>query len=177
MPTPVSHLAVGFAVAAWAQPGVPSRRVCVIAAACAGLPDIDVLGAALPGVDASLFGHRAITHSLAFAILAAALATSLFFRSEQWAQSRLRIGLILGLASLSHGCLDALSTYSTGLEFFAPLSQQRFRFPWTPLGNPHWSLGAQLGQEAVFVFLPAVLLAWSAFKLRRGQVSPRPAAA
>jgi len=49
-----------------------------------------------------------------------------------------------------HGCLDALSRYSFGVEFFAPLSVQRFRFPWTPLGDPS-GLAGQLIQEA-FVF-------------------------
>ena len=43
MPTPVSHAAVGFAVAAWA-PGAPTRRLCLVAAACAALPDIDAIG-------------------------------------------------------------------------------------------------------------------------------------
>jgi hypothetical protein len=104
-------------------------------------------------------------------------ATRLFFRGEQWAQRQIHVGLILTMAALSHGCLDALSTYSTGVEFFAPFSQQRFRFPWTPLGNPHWSLGVQLGQEAMLVFLPTLLLAWFGLKLRRGQVFSRPAAA
>lgn len=164
-------------MATWAQPAIPARRVCVVAAACAALPDIDVLGSVWPIAHTALFGHRALTHSLAFALVAAVVATVLFFHRVQWANRRLRIGLILGLALLSHGCLDALSTYSTGVEFLAPFSQQRFRFPWTPLGNPNWSLGVQLGQEALCVLLPAVLMAWSGLKFRRGQVASRPAAA
>ena len=82
--------------------------------------------------------------------------------------------LVLGLALLSHACLDALSTYSFGVEFFAPFSQQRFRFGWTPLGDPNGSLAGQLLQEAIVVFLPAVVLAWLAFRVR-GRAPPRTA--
>ncbi len=164
MPTPVSHAAVGFAIAAWTQQRPPTKRVCLVAAACAVLPDIDYFGWPL--------AHRSLTHSLAFAIAAAAAATFIFFHGPQWSRQRGRIALALGLAALSHGFLDALSSYSYGLAFFAPFSQQRFRFPWTPLGSPTGSLAGQLVQEVLVVFLPAVLLAWLAFWVR-GRASPQ----
>jgi len=66
--------------------------------------------------------------------------------------------VILGLALLSHACLDALSTYSLGVEFFAPFSQQRFPVLWTPLGVASGSLVGQLVQEAIVVLLPALAL-------------------
>jgi len=158
VPTPISHAAVGFAIAAWTQQRPPTRQVCLVAAACAALPDIDYFGWPV--------AHRAITHSLAFALVGAAAATFIFFRGPQWARQRTRLALVSGLALLSHGCLDALSTYSFGIEFFAPFSQQRFRFPWTPLGDPNGALAEQLVQEAIVVLLPAVVLAWLAFKIR-----------
>ena len=160
MPTPVSHAAVGYALATWAERGVPARRVCVVAAACAALPDIDVAGWPLHVANTSLFAHRAITHSLVFALAATLLATAIFFRGNQWTLRRARIAAILGLALLSHACLDALSTYSLGVEFFAPFSQERFRFLWTPLGVASGDLGGQLLQEAIVVLLPALVLAW-----------------
>jgi inner membrane protein len=158
VPTPVSHAAVGFAIAAWTQQPPPARRVCLVAAACAALPDIDFFEWPV--------AHRAITHSLAFAVVAAAAATFIFFRGPEWARQRARIALALWLALQSHACLDALSTYSYGIAFFAPFSQQRYRFAWTPLGNPTGSLAGQLVQEALVVFLPAILLGWLAFKVR-----------
>ncbi|HEV8305426.1 MAG TPA: metal-dependent hydrolase [Gemmatimonadales bacterium] len=165
MPTPISHAAVGFAIAAWTQPGMATRRVCIVAAACAALPDIDVIGWPLHIPQTSLFGHRAITHSLAFALVAAVLAAIVFFRGDQWTRGRARIALILGLALVSHACLDALSTYSVGVEFFAPFSQQRFRFPWTPLGAPHGVVG-QIVQEPSVVLLPALVAAWLGIKVK-----------
>src|SRR5207248_64255 len=80
-----------------------------------------------------------------------AVATIVFFRGNQWTQGRARIALTLGLALVSRACLDALSTYSVGVEFFAPFSQQRFRFPWTPLGPPSGGVLGQLAQEAVVI--------------------------
>jgi inner membrane protein len=139
---------------------VPTRRVCIVAAACAALPDIDALGWPLHIASTSLFAHRAITHSLAFALAATVVATAVFFRGNQWTPSRARIAVILAVALLSHACLDALSTYSLGVEFFAPFSQQRFRFLWTPLGVASGSLPGQLVQEAIVVLLPALLLVW-----------------
>ena len=179
MPTPISHFAVGFAVAAWTQQDAPTRRVCVAAAVCGALPDIDVLGSALHVAQTSLFSHRALTHSLTFALMAAVAVTRVFFRGDEWggAQGRTRIGFILALALLSHACLDALSTYSSGVEFLAPFSQERFRFAWTPLGDPHWGIGAQLAQEAALVLLPAVLVAWLGLKIRGRPVASKPAAA
>ena len=173
MPTPISHAAVGFAIGAWTQQAPPTTRVCVAAAACAALPDIDVLWAPLHLANTSLLAHRAITHSLAFALIGALVITAVFFRSEPWRQQRSTIALVLGLALLSHGCLDALSRYSFGVEFFAPLSVQRFRFPWTPLGDPS-GLAGQLIQEAFVVFLPAVLIGWLGLRIRRRSLMTTP---
>lgn len=157
MPTPVSHLAVGYAISSWARIDVPARRLGLVAAACAALPDIDWPWD-LPTT--SLFSHRAITHSLLFAALAAVVATWLCFPREARAVNGKTILSVVALAAFSHSCLDALTTYSYGIEFFAPFTQQRFRFAWTPLGSPAGTLGGQLRQELIVVLLPALLAAW-----------------
>ena len=159
MPTPISHAAVGYAIGAWSRHGAPpsARRVCLVAAACAALPDIDVLGFA---------PHRGITHSIAFAVVAAVVATfALFPRID--ARAWRQIALVFLVAALSHSCLDALSGYSLGIEFFAPFSEQRYRFVWTPLGRPDDQLIGQFVEEGLVVFLPAVLLAWIGLRVRR----------
>lgn len=166
MPTPISHAAVGFAIGAWTAPAPPTTRVCALAAACAALPDIDVLwSSGLP--ESSPFAHRALTHSLAFAVVATILIASVAFR-----QRRARLGLTLGLALLSHSCLDALSTYSLGIAFLAPFSEQRFRFPWTPLGRPEDMIVSQLVIESLLVLLPALLLAWLGWRIRNRSAVP-----
>lgn len=177
MPIPLSHAAVGYALGAWLHPGKPDRRVCIAAAACAALPDIDAIGWALHISDASTIAHRAITHSLTFAVAGAFLVTALLFRGGPWALRRTRIALTLAVAAASHPCLDALSTYSLGVEFFAPFSHHRYRFPWTPLGVPHATLAAQLLQEALVVLLPALLAVWLGFRVRRRSIATSAAAA
>jgi len=160
MPTPLSHAAVGYAIGAWSAHDVPpsTQRVCLAAAACAALPDIDVIG---------FTAHRGITHSLTFAVVAAAAAAFLLFPQSLARRTRIQIALTLLVALLSHSCLDALSQYSWGVEFLAPFSQQRFRFVWTPLGRPNGQLVGQFVQEGLVVFLPAVVLAWLGLR-RRG---------
>lgn len=160
MPTPISHAAVGYAIGAWAPHDVPPsvRRVCLAAAACAALPDIDVLGFA---------PHRGITHSFLFAALAAIAAAFVLFPQTRTARTRFQLVLILGIALLSHSLLDGFSSYSRGIAYLAPFSQVRFRFVWTPLGYPSGDLGRQLLQEALVVFFPAVVLSWLGLKRRR----------
>ena len=172
MPTPVSHAAVGYAIASWARADTETRRLGIVAAACAALPDIDWPWNV---ATTSLFSHRAITHSLLFAALSAVLATCLCFTRSQRSTNGRTILLILGLAALSHACLDALSSYSYGIEFFAPFWRQRFRFVWTPLGDPSGTLAGQLRQELFVVFLPAVVLATVGLwvrRTRRGRFEP-----
>jgi membrane-bound metal-dependent hydrolase YbcI (DUF457 family) len=150
VPTPISHATVGYALGIWTQRGVPMRRVCLAAAACAALPDIDLLF--FPFIE-----HRAITHSLAFAFVVALLASVMAVPGIKWREGRWRIVAVLGIAILSHSLLDALSRYSYGIEFFAPFSGQRYRFLWTPLGDPAGRLSHQLLQEALVVLLPAMV--------------------
>lgn len=158
MPTPISHAAVGYAIGAWSPHDAPSltQRVCLAAAACAMLPDIDVIGFA---------PHRAITHSILFEVLAGLVAALVLFRGTE-PRTRRVIALTLVIAALSHSCFDALSRYSLGIEFFAPFSDARYRFPWTPLGRPDNEVMAQLVQEAFVVFLPAMIVAWLGLRLR-----------
>jgi membrane-bound metal-dependent hydrolase YbcI (DUF457 family) len=160
VPTPISHAAVGFAIGAWSPHEVPpsTRKLCIVAAACAALPDIDVIG---------FTAHRGITHSIAFAIVAAVLVSLAVFPETGTPRARVRLALILGIALLSHSMLDGLTTYSLGIEFLAPFSQQRYRFFWTPLGRPDGQLLNELLLEALVVFLPAVLLGWLGLRRRR----------
>jgi inner membrane protein len=171
VPTPFSHAAVGFAVGTWGAPVPPSTRVCIAGAACAALPDIDVLwSSGLPA--SSPFAHRALTHSLVFALCAAFAVAAIFFRRERGQPPATRIGLVLALALLSHSLLDSLSSYSLGIAFFAPFSEHRFRSPWTPLGRPAGKIASQLILESLLVFLPAVLIAWLGWSTRRRRAVP-----
>jgi membrane-bound metal-dependent hydrolase YbcI (DUF457 family) len=126
------------------------------------MPDIDYFGWPV--------AHRTLTHSVVFALVGALVVTAVFFRDPPGTPNRVRTAAILALAFLSHGLLDGLSQYSWGIEYLAPFSSQRFRLWWTPLGDR--TLAAQLAQEAMVVLLPAVVLGWIAFKVRRSKIAP-----
>jgi membrane-bound metal-dependent hydrolase YbcI (DUF457 family) len=135
------------------------------------LPDIDVLwSSGLPA--SSPFSHRALTHSLLVALVAAIVVAWVFFSDNAWRPSRTRIAGVLLLALLSHSCLDMLSPYSRGIGLFVPITEHRFRWPWTPLGRPHGMIVSQLVEEGVVVFLPAVLIAWLGWRTRSRRVGP-----
>jgi inner membrane protein len=171
MPTPVSHAAVGFAIGTWTAPVRPSTRVCLAATACAALPDIDVLwSSGLPA--SSPFSHRALTHSLLFALVAATVIAVVFFSDASWRPTRTRIAGVLLLALLSHSCLDMLSTYSRGIGLFVPFSEHRFRWPWTPLGRPTGTILSQLVEEALVILLPAAALVWVGWRAREDHSHP-----
>lgn len=162
MPTPISHATVGYALGIWTQRGVPVRRVCLAAAVCAALPDVDLLVS--PFIE-----HRAITHSLTFACVIAVLAPVMVLPRTNWREGRWPLAAVLGIAILSHSFLDALSQYSFGIEFFAPFSEQRYRFFWTPLGDPAGRLSRQLLQEILVVFFPALLLLWLGLRTKHSR--------
>ena len=171
MPTPISHAAVGFAIGTWTAPVAPSTRVCLAATACAALPDIDVLwSSGLPV--SSPFSHRALTHSLLFALIAASVVAFVFFSDDGWRPTRARIAGVLLLALLSHGCLDMLSTYSHGIGLLVPFSAHRFRWSWTPLGRPTGTILSQLIEEGLVVLLPAVVVAWLGWRIRENHSRP-----
>src|SRR5207344_1509199 len=73
MPTIFSHALVGSALAQWCR-GRTGARFWLLTAFCAMAPDLDVAGFAFGVRYDDLFGHRGITHSLSFAVVAGFVA-------------------------------------------------------------------------------------------------------
>ena len=152
----VAALAIGTA---FPKPERPAR-FWLLGAAGATIPDLDVIGYALGVPYDSMFGHRGITHSLAFAALYAAVCL-LAFRGVP---ERMRVWLYLFLATASHGMLDAMTAGGGGIAFFAPFVNERYHFPWRPILvsplNPGRFFGARglriLANEFVWVWLPSL---------------------
>jgi membrane-bound metal-dependent hydrolase YbcI (DUF457 family) len=74
---------------------------------------------------------------------------------------------VFALCMATHPVLDAMSTYSLGIEFFAPFSQHRYRFPWQPLTDPGANLGVALRNEIAWALLPLGALASLGSRRRR----------
>jgi inner membrane protein len=135
----------------------------ILGMVCAILPDLDVIAFKLGIAYESAFGHRGVSHSLLFAAIIASIA-SLFHTALR--SARLTTWLFVAFATASHGILDALTTGGLGVEFFWPVSEERFFFPWqfiqvSPIGVNRFltERGWQVIQsELQTVWLPCALL-------------------
>ena len=88
------------AIASAFAPKPMPRRVWILAAIGAGIPDLDAIGRPFGGGDlAVLGGHRALTHSIFFAGLLSVAALALLRRSVPGLRPRviLWVGLFLAL--------------------------------------------------------------------------------
>ena len=119
--------------------------------------DVDALPRIWGAGDIALLGgHRALTHSLAFALLMGIL---LAFGIGRRGFPRWRLAAVLAIAVATHAGLDALTSYGEGIQLLAPFSDARFRSSWQPLGG-----GIARDTAAFFM---ACLLARAILKRRR----------
>jgi inner membrane protein len=184
VPSIYSHAVAGLALGAcFYQPEVP-RRIWMLGAACAVLPDLDVLGLPLGVPAASMLGHRGLSHSLFFAAALAGVIVAVGFRHGVPGLSARRLWCYLALATASHGLLDGLTDGGMGVAYFAPFWSQRYFLPWqpihvSPLGLTQFATErgfVVFPGELVWVWLPSALLGWFAFAWQRWRTS-RPAVA
>ena len=133
MATVFSHAVAALGIGAcFYRPEVP-KRIWVLGALCAAVPDLDIIGFGL-GIDyAHPFGHRGFTHSLFFAALLAAAVVAFAFPKGVPRLRQFPLWLFLFLATASHGFLDAMTNGGLGVAFFAPFDNSRYFFPRTPI--------------------------------------------
>jgi len=178
----VSHALAGTAIAALLRPERrPPLRYWFAAAVIATIPDADILlvwsGAAYRG----MWGHRGITHSLAFALVASALAAFALFSSTP-RRTRFSIWVVLFLAGASHGFLDAAMASGAGVAAFAPFSPARLHLPWRPIRvsppteNRLLNFGGLrfTASEVLWIWVPS-LVAWLVGTIGRRRSRETPA--
>lgn len=140
-------------------------RFGVLTATCAMLPDVDAIGFAFGVPYDSLLGHRGLTHSIAFAVLAGLVVGMFAFGKRPTRLGRLQLILYFTLVTLSHPLLDALTNGGLGVALLAPFSAERYFFPLrpievSPIGMRFFSeRGLEvLASEVVWVWLPGLLI-------------------
>lgn len=163
MPSVFTHAAVPLMLGAATGTSRVSRHLLAAGALAAMLPDADVLAFALHIPYASDFGHRGATHSLAFAVILAALA-ALWHR--QLDSTPVRAALFVGLAALSHPLLDACTNGGLGVALWWPFDDARWFAPFhpiavSPIGSRFFSVRGWhvLLSELCWVWLPTAALA------------------
>lgn len=175
MPTVFSHAVAAIALATPFGGRETPRHLYYLGAVSAVLPDLDVIGFRLGIPYGHPLGHRGLSHSLAFAAVWAALLAWGAFRSDADRSRRGRYWLYLFLATASHGILDALTSGGSGVAFFAPLWNERYFFPWTPILVSPLSIdrffterGARvMASEFAWVWLPSAAFAIVVLAARR----------
>ena len=180
VPTAVTHVVAAVSIGTVIVPG--RTKLIALGAACAALPDADVIGLRLGIPYQHVLGHRGLSHSIAFALLLAALAIWLTQRRDAGHPPAARVGWLFFLATMSHGLLDALTDGGLGVAFFAPFQAERYFFPWRPIAVSPISIrrllsgegGAVVASELLIVWIPAALIAISAIWFRRRRAIATP---
>jgi inner membrane protein len=171
-----SHAVAALGIGAcFYTPRIP-KRVWAIGALCSVVPDLDVLGFHYGIHYGDFWGHRGFTHSLIFAALFAAAAVAIVLRRDLPSIRRFSLWMYFFLATASHGLLDAMTDGGLGVAFFAPFDNRRYFLPWTPIrvspiGIERFFTArglAVIQTELIWIWLPAGLLAISAWMIRRG---------
>jgi inner membrane protein len=174
MPTIFSHAIFASALGSAYKTEPAPLRYWVLTATCAMLPDVDAIGFGFGVRYDSMFGHRGLTHSIAFAVLTG-LAVGLFaFGSRETLRGRVSLMVYFTLVTLSHPLLDALTNGGRGVALFAPFSVERYFFPVRPIEVSPIGMGffserglEVIASEVVWVWFPALLIYLAATTYRK----------
>jgi inner membrane protein len=175
MASPFSHAVAALSIGTcFYRPQIP-KRVWVAGVLCSVIPDLDSIGFRFGIHYGDFWGHRGFTHSLVFAALLAGVVTLAIFGRGIAGIGRFALFAYLFLATASHGVLDAMTDGGLGVAFFSPFDNKRYFLPWRPIHvSPiavHRFFSARglaiLQNEAVWIWLPAILFASLALTLRR----------
>jgi len=156
-----THGLVAFALGKLAAGRRMPVRFWVLTILCAVVPDVDVVSFYFGIPYNSMFGHRGITHSLAFAMLLAVLVVLLAFREIETFSKKWWVLLIyFFVVTASHGLLDALTNGGLGVAFFAPFDSTRYFFPWRPIEVSPLSISAFFSRRGLEVFASEFVWVW-----------------
>jgi len=169
MPSLVSHAIATGALGTWWRKHEVSGRVLAVGIVAAMAPDLDVIGFRFGVAYGDVLGHRGLSHSLAFALMIAAVLSTTLAPAIRGAG--LRVAAFLFVATASHGVLDAMTDGGLGVAFFSPFRLERYFFPWRPIPVSPIGVGAFLSArgaevlraEALWIWLPAAVIAGAGY--------------
>jgi inner membrane protein len=157
MPTVMTHAVVGAGLGTLFTSRKMPPMFWITTAALAMAPDLDVLAFRLGIPYGAPLGHRGVTHSLIFALLAGFTAALLTHRRIGGRLADL--GGFFFLVTASHGLLDACTNGGRGVGFFIPFDDRRYFFPWHPIQVSPIGLSF-FSERGLTVLLSEILWVW-----------------
>src|SRR5262249_26400632 len=109
-----------------------------------------------------LLGHRGLTHSLLFALMAG-LLTALIFSIKRWGNGH-SIGILVlffAVVTASHGFFDAMTNGGSGVAFVAPFENSRYFFPYRPMPVSPMTLDGLLTDRGIHVIQIELGMFWT----------------
>ena len=174
MASAVSHAVVALALGACLDRARVPARALAAGAALAVVPDLDAIGYWLGVPTESVFGHRGLTHSLAFAVVVGLAAARGFAGADHRGGRRQWLSFYFVLVLASHGLIDAMTNGGPGIAFLSPFSNTRYFFRFRPIQVSPIGVGVFnarvlriLASEARWVWVPAALVAAGGVLARR----------
>lgn len=174
MPTIFSHAVFAVLLGKAAVKKSAAYGLWFMTAICAMIPDADVISFSFEVERGSMFSHRGFTHSIMFAVLFGGLIAFIVDKFLNTKISFLKLFIFFSLATFSHPFLDMLTNGGSGVALFAPLSNERFFFPFrpvevSPIGMRFFSERGLdvIFSEIIWVWLPALMIFLIAKPARR----------
>jgi inner membrane protein len=158
MPSVLSHIAVPIAARIALGRNTVVPRLLAVGHLLSVLPDADVILLRLGVPYESPLGHRGVSHSIAFAILASTVAAVIF--SQCTGRAMLAPWLYLSVCAVSHSLLDTCTNAGHGAALLWPLSDERFFAPYRPIEASPLSLRRFFGEPGLRVLLSELLWVW-----------------
>ncbi len=133
MATIFSHFLLGWGAYRCIDGGRDPRRTGpLVAGFLSMMPDLDSLAMPWIRYDAP-WGHRGMSHSLAFAAVLGTLAAIALRRRVTFPGGVVALAATFAVVTASHGLLDALTDGGLGIAFFAPFDDTRYFLPVQPI--------------------------------------------
>lgn len=179
MPTPMTHAVVGASLSTALPERLRGIRAAVVLGVLAMTPDLDIVGFFLGVPYSNTYGHRGLSHSLAFALLIAAalVVLAIVFRVLP-TNHRLRAFLVAAAATGSHGLLDMATNGGMGVGILMPMLPYRVFFPFRPIEVSPISPGRfltdgapVLASEFIWVWIPIMFIVASVWVWRHRQTA------
>jgi inner membrane protein len=136
------------------------RRFWLLAVLCSILPDFDGIGLKLGVPYGVLWGHRGMTHSLLFALIAGIAAAACFPQQPWREKEKWKLAFLFFIITASHGVLDAMTDGGLGVAFFSPFNPHRYFFPWRPIHVSPMSAPAFFTPRGLRVMWSELIWVW-----------------